>query len=263
MGWFDDAVKSVASTVSNAASTVGNAWDSTRENFERSDVGRAVSTFVQPVTSTLESGKDVVNAFTTGNYQDNLGRIANRTGGTLLQTVNPAIQYVNAFGAVENIARTNDFTRTWADAGGVAKSLQSGNNLTGSQALTLAEMYAKEGAIAGAIYGGATYGAAAGNWIIANPVTSTVLGSQLYNATKTGDYSAFGKNALNQVAPGLGNLIPPGSRQTPVDSGYTDVAQAPVNAVSRYSIAGLDTKTMIALGVAAIIFILFLFKKLR
>ena len=91
-----------------------------------------------------------------------------------------------------------------------------------------------------------------------------MLGTQLYSATKSGNYSDFLKNSLNQVAPGLGNAIAPivspapGSRTTPVDS-YLPEGNVAGN-LNQSSLSKNATFALIAAG--AVLFLLII-KKMR
>lgn len=258
---ISDAVSAVSNVVEQVTAPVAQVWDNTRESFERSDVGRAVQASVSPITAGVEASTDVVRTMVTGDT-DHLITAGRRLAGGALALVNPVSTMASGFSAVDEALRSNEVTKSFAESGDAAKRLQSGENLNDAEKNSLVNMFVKQGAVVG----GFAAAPAVSGWVAANPTTASILGSQLYTASQTGDYSGVARDALNAIAPGMGDtvapiLAPPASdRTTPVSSVNGGGARS---IASDFSLPAMDTKTMVALGAAFFILVALLFKRMR
>lgn len=265
MGFFDDVgksisntVKSVGNTVSNVAKDVGSVWDTNRENFERSDIGNVVRVAVEPITAPIDASRHLVS----GDFQGAAGRI----GGSLLNN-NPVSQTINSSSSVKDFMQSdtvNNLTAGWSNDAVLATD--SYNNLTNGRLTDtdIANMvrYGARSAtyaVAGGYALNNGYVAQATDWAKNNVVEAFAIG----NLAAQGKYDQIAAGVADKFIPGVGNIIgnPPGSRPTPVDSGFSDTG--PGAAIDSYTVSGLDTKTMLALAAAFFVVVALFFKRRR
>ncbi|KYG70033.1 hypothetical protein AZI85_15180 [Bdellovibrio bacteriovorus] len=202
MGDVEREVKNATNTVSNAVGgavkAVDQAWNTGRESFERSDVGRVVSTGLRPITATVEATGDVVRGVGTGHIDRGFTMAGRRLIGAAGEVFNPVAQASNAFDFVEDGLKRDHFFSSFAESADAYRTLQRGEALTDAEKNSLVNMTVKQAAIAGAVAAApyaASAASSAGSWVAANPMTATVAGSQVYSGLQRGN--------MAQVASGL------------------------------------------------------------
>ena len=190
MGLFD----SIGKTVSSVGGAVGHAWDTTRDSFERSDVGKVVSTAAAPIVAPQNAVKDALQGDWNG--------AGNRLFGAFLSTVNVPSTASQAFPFLKDLFNSNSITRPFAESGEAASTLLKGDNISQSKWNALRDMYLTEGAVAGGV-AAAPYAAAGasslGSWAAANPLAASVAGTSVYSGIKSGNVA----QVAGALAPGL------------------------------------------------------------
>lgn len=257
MGLFSgitNAISSVTNTVTNTVKNVGSELNVGREKFERSDIGGVVRTAVQPVSNVIEIQKDLMR----GKFES----AGNRAIGQGFRNISPITSIINSSSTVKGIFERDNFFNSWSRSTDAFNQLSSGNSLTQSQVNDVVGMYGKEAAIASLIFGAPAAASAASAWVVANPTTAALIGTQLFNGSKSGNYNQAFQTIGNQISPGLGTvgvgLIPPtqpGSSTGPaLTNDYYNPGYAPGSSsmFSSYALMG-----------AGLILILVMFKKMR
>jgi hypothetical protein len=188
---------------------VGNAWDSARESFERSDVGRIASTAVRPVTATIEAGGDIVRGTIKGRPVDEIITTAGRRVGGAYLNSNPVSQAINSSSSIKNFLE-NDRTinrglgylpQAAVRATDAQNQLTTGQNISWGQTRDILNYNAQGVAAAGVVYGATSAASAYSSWATNKPLWEQALyGSSILSAAKKGDAKG--------VATALGYEIP-------------------------------------------------------
>lgn len=237
-------IKSVTNAVTSTVKAVTN-------TVERSDIGKVVKVAVEPISTANEMRKDI--------FKGKFESAGNRALGTAA-SFNPVDMAIRSSSTVKGAFARDNFFGSYAQSSDAFNKLKSGQSLTADESKIVGLTMGKSAAIVGAAYAAPTIG----GWMVANPGTASLVGTQLIKGAQTGNYNAAIQTVGNSFAPGIGDVAT--SLLTPrrptvgagTSSGFTDMSStAPLGQQSANNLL------FYAVGGVLLVLVLAIFKKMR